>query len=394
MGFGSYAMWGSQAVIGNFDDDAFGAAALSGNGNGTGRTDTALGSQAYSEPNGSSSSAIGYQALGFISNPNFGGNNGCCGSQAFGNASPYDSAATGFQALYSVASNLYDVADGAGALYSYQYGNATAIGVNAFHLNTTQGTDAAIGYGAFENINGAYGAGVGYMAGAALTSGSFNIFIGDGGSVLSSATETICIGNPNEQTATFIAGISAVTTGSNNAVELMIDSNGQLGAVSSSRQYKEDISGMGDASARLLRLRPVTFRYRKPYNDGSKPIQYGLVAEEVAQVFPELAVFNAQGQPETVKYQLLAPLLLNEFQKQRQRIEERARVIAAQAQTIAKQERINAEQERINTGQQKQIQALTATLEKATQLYNQVARRIGGNDYQPVSNPAEAGPSR
>jgi hypothetical protein len=151
---------------------------------------------------------------------------------------------------------------------------------------------------------------------------------------------------------------------------------------------------MGDASARLLRLRPVTFRYRKPYNDGTKPIQYGLVAEEVAQVFPELAVYNAQGQPESVKYQLLAPLLLNEFQKQHQRIEERARVIAAREQTIARQDRINAEQERINAGQQKQIEALTATLEKAAQLYDKAAQRIGGDDYQPVSNRAEAAPTQ
>jgi hypothetical protein len=140
---------------------------------------------------------------------------------------------------------------------------------------------------------------------------------------------------------------------------------------------------MGDASARLLRLRPVTFRYKKPFNDGNKPIQYGLVAEEVAQVFPELAVFNAQGQPETVKYQLLAPLLLNEFLEQHQRIEERARVIAAQEQAIARQLRINA-------ARQKQIQALSVTLEKATQLYDKVAQRIGGGEYRPVSNRAEA----
>ena len=95
----------------------------------------------------------------------------------------------------------------------------------------------------------------------------------------------------------------------------MIDSNGQLGTVSSSRRYKEDIADMGDASARIETLRPVTFRYKKPYANGEKPVQFGLIAEEVAETFPELAVFNAAGQPETVKYQDLTPLLLNEVQK-------------------------------------------------------------------------------
>ena len=108
-----------------------------------------------------------------------------------------------------------------------------------------------------------------------------------------------------------------MTTGVNNAVTVVVDGNGQLGTVSSSRRYKEDIADMGDASARLLALRPVTFRYRKPYDNGEKPVQYGLIAEEVAEVFPELAVLNAEGRPETVKYQDLAPLLLNEVQKLR-----------------------------------------------------------------------------
>ena len=87
--------------------------------------------------------------------------------------------------------------------------------------------------------------------------------------------------------------------------------------MSSSARYKEDINDMGDASARLRSLRPVTFRYKQPYANGEKPIQYGLIAEEVAAAFPELAVFNAEGQPETVKYQDLTPLLLNEVQKLR-----------------------------------------------------------------------------
>ena len=101
----------------------------------------------------------------------------------------------------------------------------------------------------------------------------------------------------------------------------MIDSAGQLGTVSSSIRFKEDIHDMADASRRLLKLRPVTFRYTQAYIDGAKPIQYGLIAEEVAEVFPELAVRGADGRVETVHYETLNVLLVNEVQKQQQRIE-------------------------------------------------------------------------
>ena len=102
---------------------------------------------------------------------------------------------------------------------------------------------------------------------------------------------------------------------------MVIDSNGQLGTVSSSRRHKEDIQDMHDASNGLMRLRPVTFPYKKAYDDGSKPIQYGLIAEEVAEVYPGLVARNADGQIETVKYQLLNPMLLNELLKQHAIIE-------------------------------------------------------------------------
>ncbi|MDH3821519.1 MAG: tail fiber domain-containing protein, partial [Gammaproteobacteria bacterium] len=122
------------------------------------------------------------------------------------------------------------------------------------------------------------------------------------------------------QTRAFIAGIRGVTTGANDAVAVFIDSNGQLGTVSSSLRYKEDVSDMGAASGRLMDLNPVTFRYKDTYANGDKPLQYGLIAEEVAKVFPDLVVFNDKGQPETVKYRLLSILLLNELQKQNEQL--------------------------------------------------------------------------
>jgi len=125
----------------------------------------------------------------------------------------------------------------------------------------------------------------------------------------------------------FLSGVNGTTTGQNNAVPLLIDSNGQIGTISSSRRYKEDIQDMADTSRNLMRLRPVTFRYKKPFADGSKPIQYGLIAEEVAEVYPDLVARGADGQIETVKYQLLPTMLLNEVQRQEHVIAEQQREI-------------------------------------------------------------------
>ena len=132
---------------------------------------------------------------------------------------------------------------------------------------------------------------------------------------------------------------------------MVIDSNGQLGTVSSSRRYKEDIHDMSEAevSEKLEQLRPVTFRYRKPYANGEKPIQYGLIAEEVAEIFPDLAVFNDKGQPETVKYHLLAPLLLNEVQKQQSQIDEKSTEIGRlSSENTALQQRLEALEKTVN----------------------------------------------
>src|SRR5262249_41630858 len=147
-----------------------------------------------------------------------------------------------------------------------------------------------------------------------LTSGDNNIIIGSSSGSAGMANTTI-IGDGTNQTRVFITGIRGVTTVNNNASPVVIDSAGQLGTISSSRRFKEDIQDMGSASEDLMRLRPVTFRYKQPFGDGSKPIQYGLIAEEVAEVFPDLVARDADGAIETVKYQLLDSLLLNEMQK-------------------------------------------------------------------------------
>jgi hypothetical protein len=139
------------------------------------------------------------------------------------------------------------------------------------------------------------------------------------------------------QNRTFLAGVRGVTTGLSNAIPVVVDSSGQFGTISSSGRYKFDVETMENASSAVLRLRPVTFRY-KSYGPGSA-VQYGLIAEEVAEVAPELVVFDSLGRPETVMYHFLAPMLLNEVQKQHAVIESQRHQIA---ELHARMERIEA----------------------------------------------------
>ena len=226
----------------------------------------------------------------------------------------------GSNALMVIGAGVSNTAVGNSALIANDFGNFnTAVGDGALNSNTSGGS----------NI------GVGFLAGFSANASSGSIFIGNQGAAAD--TTTIKIGT--SQTRAFIAGIVGRTTTANDAIPVVISSTGQLGTISSSRRYKEDIQPMGDASAALMKLRPVTFRYIKPYDDGGKPIQYGLIAEEVAEVLPDLAVFNKDGSPETVKYHLLPSLLLNEFQAQQRTIERQEQTIQSQAEQMAALER-------------------------------------------------------
>jgi hypothetical protein len=211
----------------------------------------------------------------------------------------------------------------------------TAVGRDALECNTGGSGNVAIGVRSLLfNQTGSANIAIGRHAGVFAT-GDFNIYIGNNG--VGGESNTIRIGFNPEQTKTFVAGIRGTTTGINDAVPVVIDSNGQLGTINSSQRFKEDIHDMGDLSRALLQLRPVRFRYTQPFADGEKPVQFGLIAEEVVEVIPELVARDANGQPETVKYQLLAPILLNEFQKQQRTIKAQTQQIAAQAAAIESQ---------------------------------------------------------
>jgi len=167
-----------------------------------------------------------------------------------------------------------------------------------------------------------------------LTSGDHNIYLGHSG--LTSEANTMHLGQV--QTRTFIAGIAGATV-SNSAPVLIDTSTGQLGTLVSSRRYKRAIEPMGAHSHQLLQLRPVIFRYTQ---DAPGERQYGLIAEEVAQVYPELVTRNAQGQVEAIRYQELTPMLLNEVQRQQQTLGAQQRQIGAQAKELTELQAQNA----------------------------------------------------
>jgi hypothetical protein len=235
--------------------------------------------------------------------------------------------AAGWDALHVNGAGVANAAFGYVSLFKNTTGDYnTAFGPWTLYSNTSGGSNVAVGEQAGYYISsGSSNTAVGVNAGYSLTTGSYNIDIGAQVAGSASDSGVIRIGNSN-QTSAYLAGVYGVTTGTT-GVEVYVDASGQLGTKSSSIRYKEDVRDMDDASGGLFRLRPVTYRYKQPYADGSKPIDYGLIAEEVAEVYPDMVSKNASGQIETVQYSKLTPMLLNEVQKQHQLLEQQAETI-------------------------------------------------------------------
>ncbi len=191
------------------------------------------------------------------------------------------------------------------------------------------GIEAGIG-----NTTGDINTFLGVAAGTYNKTGSSNTYISNQGPSSGTESNTIRIGmqgtGDGQQNAAYMAGIFGSTV-DNNGIPVYVDDNGQLGTVVSSLRFKEQIADMGDSTNALLKLRPVTFLYKPEYAKGERTLQYGLIAEEVAKVYPELVAYDKDGQPYTVKYQYLAPMLLNELQKQHT-------VVAAQQDVIKTQQ--------------------------------------------------------
>jgi len=228
--------------------------------------------------------------------------------------------ATGQAALMLNNIGSYNTGTGYGALYLNQASNHTAVGYQALFNNNYGYNNTALGYEAlYSNTGGTRNLALGWLAGYYQTKGNNNIYLASYGVASESNTMRLgqdAVGDTGDTKRTFIAGIVGVpVTGS----QVLINNKGQLGVLASSARYKRDIQDMGERTEGLLKLRPVTFRYKQ---DPEAALQYGLIAEEVAKVYPELVVRGAKGEVESVQYHQLIPMLLNEVQHQQQQIAE------------------------------------------------------------------------
>jgi hypothetical protein len=318
---------------------------------------TADGSNVLLFNTGANNSGFGFFALSANTS---GANNTALGRGALqDNTTASRNTATGAFALFDNTTGDQNTADGAGALRNNVEGfNNTAIGVNALNNNNHSNYNTAVGHSALVNVydsdvgfgfNGSLNVGIGYNAGSGIRDGARNVCIG--ANVLGSAHDhdTIRIGTPpfgNIAPNTFIAGIRGITTRNADAIAVVIDSAGQLGTVSSSERFKKEIKPMAKASEAILALKPVTFHYK---SDSTNTPQFGLIAEEVGKVDPDLVVRDEKGDIYTVRYEAVNVMLLNEFLKEHRKNEQQRKDFEA---AIARM--------------QKQIEALTAGLQKVS----------------------------
>ncbi len=343
-----------------------------------GNDNTATGSQAlFSNTTGGNNTATGFQAL--LSNQ-IGSQNTANGSGALHSNIGSANTATGYQALYNGTDSARNtangvqamfntfstdnVADGYQALYSNTSGNTnTASGSLALNHNVGGNSNTATGYQALVNNGGSGNIAVGATAGENLTTGNNNIDIGNLGVAAESATIRIGSGS---QTATYIAGIYGVVVAGE---AVRVTSSGQVGVLSSSARFKDEIKPMEKASETILALKPVSFRYKKEIDPERTP-QFGLVAEEVAKVDPDLVARDCDGKPFTVRYDAVNAMLLNEFLKAHGKIQEQQATITQLKSAGAKQEAtitdLKQDFQSKLAEQQKQIKALTSGLQKVS----------------------------
>jgi len=271
--------------------------------------------------------AVGARSLAKQTN---GGRNTAIGVEAlFNNTTGYLNVALGQISLHKNIDGIENTAIGFGSMRANTSGKQNAaLGVGSMAANVGGEGNTALGTDALASSQlGSYNIAVGWRAGQLINFGNYNITIGNDGTLFDEQTTRI----GTTQTRAFIAGIRGVTTGSASGVPVLIDSAGQLGTASSSQRVKDDIADMGSASDVLAQLRPVTFTYKAHAKIADKPRQYGLIAEEVAAVAPDLVARSASGEIETVYYQHLAPMLLNELQKQRRTIQRQAELLSTMA---------------------------------------------------------------
>ena len=367
------------------DNTALGNNALPVNTRGI--NNTAVGFEALQNILGNNNTATGFQALKAsrlgVGNTAYGGraltsvrqgsSNTAVGYTALANATQtFDSTAVGFAALGACTTCSGNTAVGYSTLGETTIGaENTAIGELALPHNETGFNNIAIGVQALINLTAGSGnIAIGNAAGENLT-GSDNIDIAAAG--VGGELNTIRIGTAETHQATYIAGISGVTVAG--GVGVVVDSSGHLGTTTSSARYKEAIKPMDKASEAILSLQPVSFRYKHELDPDSIP-QFGLVAEQVAKVNPDLVVRDGQGKPYTVRYEAVNAMLLNEFLKEHRKVTEQQGTIGELRVAVAQQQSTNTEQE-------KAIKSLTAALKEQAAQIQKVSAELEARKSSP-----------
>jgi hypothetical protein len=327
---------GAGTLLANTADDntAIGAGALLSNS--TGRDNTATGAFAlFSNTTGGLNTASGLKAL-------------------FSNTTGTYNTASGVDALRQNSTGTENSAFGWGTLFDNTIGNYnTACGGQVLQSCITGNNNTAVGLGALvNNTTGSSNTAVGFSAGSNLTTGDNNVDIGYNVQGVAGESNTIRIGDTNI-TTTIIRGISGATAAGGAAV--FVTSNGHLGTMTSSARFKDEIKPMGNASEAILALRPVSFRYKKEIDPQGIP-EFGLVAEEVEKVNPDLVIRDPEGRPYTVRYEQVNAMLLNEFLKEHRTVQEQKAVVAQLKEDFRSR----------FAQQQNQIEALRAGLEKVS----------------------------
>jgi hypothetical protein len=382
--FGAYALLSEFDGLVGHDNTASGVNSLSFDSGGSYNTASGSAALIYNT-DGNYNTAFGTGALSGVSIATdtrgaIGSNNTGIGSFAlYSYSTGSDNTASGMNALYFTTTGSFNTASGLQALYSNVTGNNnTASGVNALYSTTNGSQNTASGRGALQsNTTGSNNIAEGFQAGYNLTTGNDNIDIGNKG--VAAESNTIRIGTAPTQNATYIAGIAtAKVTGS----AVYVTATGQLGVLASSERFKTAIVPMGSDTAKLAQLRPVSFKLK---SDTTGTRQYGLIAEEVAKVYPELVIRDQNGRIDGVRYDELAPMLLNEMQQQQATVHVLSEQKAAQAaeirdlkqqqrQEIATQDAHSAAQDaKINQllGQLAELHSALATLQTKEELLAQ-----------------------
>jgi hypothetical protein len=334
---------------------------------------TAVGFQALGNATGGlGNDAFGYRAL--YNNTDGTGNTAIGLETLFSNTTGDSNTATGSSALLNNTTGAYNTANGTGALVHNITGGANvAIGSQALSSNTAGFQNTAVGAAAlFNNTTGTANIALGINAGIGVTTANNVTCIGEG------------VEGENVSNTCYIGNIFGVTSSGGTAV--FINSDGKLGTTTSSRRFKEEIKPMEQASEVLFALKPVTFHYKQELDPDGIP-QFGLVAEQVEKVNPDLVVRDKGGKTYTVRYDAVNAMLLNEFLKEHRKGLEQDETIAQLKSTAANHEATIAQQQKdfrsIVAQQQREIKDLTAQLKEQAAQIQKVSAQLELNEAAP-----------